>query len=378
MTLRALVRECWDSQRDTHLLRMFVESRGLGRWIRVFVSLLTIVLTAIALLSLGSPSGAQGTVDRIVVVTVIVLGIAWAVRWNVADWPSFRESIAFLAFSDIAITLVCFLDSNTLAGLSGAGLLVLLGTYATFLLGPRVLVAHVAWCAFSIALLSVRVVLDPAFDLAIGAAKAVMLTVVGVVVPLTIELGVHLIRVDADMSLFDPLTGLSNRRGLEARLRVLADDARTDEQRPVAAVIILDLDKFKRINDELGHNVGDEVLIRVARGLVTAAGPTAVITRHGGEEFLIFDLYDDALDALRTARAVRDVVAGNAAGPTVTASVGLAMSATRALLSDRRRLTSTVADLVDRGDGAMYRAKRSGGHCVAVDGGTSRGLAATG
>jgi GGDEF domain-containing protein len=54
------------------------------------------------------------------------------------------------------------------------------------------------------------------------------------------------------------------------------------------------------------------------------------------------------------------------------------MASTTALLHDRRRLSATLTELVDRGDTAMYRAKRSGGHCVAVDGGTARGLASTG
>jgi diguanylate cyclase (GGDEF)-like protein len=383
MTLAALLRECWSAQRDTQQLRLFVESRGLARWMRGLISCLTLVVTAIAILSLGSPSGAQGLVDRAVVVVTIVGGIGWAVRWNVAHWPSFRESVVFFAYADIAIAVVCFLDSSSLAGLSGAGLLVLLGTYATFLLGPRVLLVHVLWCAFTITVLAVKVALDPEYDLTIAVAKAIMLTVVGVVVPLVIELGVHLIRVDADKSLTDPLTGLSNRRGLESRLMLLADDMRSTTTRaaaahPVAAVIVLDLDKFKAINDELGHNVGDEVLVRVGHSLVRAAGPTAVVTRHGGEEFLVFDLYDDALAALRAARAVRDAVAERIPGPAVTASVGLAMASTTALLHDRRRLSATLTELVDRGDTAMYRAKRSGGHCVAVDGGTARGLASTG
>ncbi|MGB6181684.1 MAG: GGDEF domain-containing protein [Rhodococcus sp. (in: high G+C Gram-positive bacteria)] len=384
ITVVSLFRESWNAGRDTQALRMFIEARGLSRLVRAFISSLTLVVTTVAILSLGSPSGAQGIIDRVVVVICIAGGIGWTVRWNVSRWPSFRESIAFLVFADIAITVVCFLDSNSLAGLSGAGLLVLLGTYATFLLGPRVLYAHVVWCCVSIAILAGRVAMDPQFDLAIAAAKSIMLFVVGAAVPVLIELGVHLIRVDADMSITDPLTGLSNRRGLERRLLLLIDDAPSRTLPPLAAVIVLDLDKFKAVNDKLGHNVGDEVLIRVGRSITAVSNHTAVIARHGGEEFLVFDMFADADAAHDCARAVRDAVASAhlpdegttyiSSLPVVTASVGLATMPTAELLGDADRAGPALASLVDRGDAAMYRAKRAGGHCVVADQGPEQGL----
>lgn len=80
-------------------------------------------------------------------------------------------------------------------------------------------------------------------------------------------------------ALTDPLTGLANRRGLEAAtLRLLPGDV---------TALMIDIDRFKQVNDEHGHHVGDETLVAVARILTTQSPAETVIARLGGDEFLI-------------------------------------------------------------------------------------------
>ncbi len=87
------------------------------------------------------------------------------------------------------------------------------------------------------------------------------------------------------LALTDPLTGLLNRRGLEAELPKLLALARR-YQAPVS-VVMLDIDRFKRVNDTYGHPVGDEVLRRLGRILEASVRKEDLAVRYGGEEFLL-------------------------------------------------------------------------------------------
>jgi diguanylate cyclase len=106
----------------------------------------------------------------------------------------------------------------------------------------------------------------------------------------------------------DPLTGLLNRFGFQRRLEALVGGER-GEARPFA-VIILDIDLFKQINDRYGHLVGDHVLQKVAAALVTEVPSGGIVTRHGGEEFIV--LLPDAArpEALAVAQRIRGHVEG--------------------------------------------------------------------
>jgi diguanylate cyclase (GGDEF)-like protein len=146
----------------------------------------------------------------------------------------------------------------------------------------------------------------------------------------------------------DPLTGLANRRRLHLALEGHFSEA-TDED---LAVILLDVDTFKRINDEHGHDVGDEVLQAVARVLQQELRATDMLGRWGGEEFLILASRTDAHQAHMPAERCREVLAASAldtVGP-VTASFGVAA----------RRPGDTSRTLLKRADDATYEAKRLG------------------
>lgn len=148
----------------------------------------------------------------------------------------------------------------------------------------------------------------------------------------------------------DPLTGAQSRLLGERRLReALGRDA-------PAGVIMLDLDRFKAINDTHGHPVGDRVLQAVASGCKDLLRGDECISRWGGEEFLALVPDIDASGLLQVAERLRSAIAGLAVAPVqaVTASFGVTMI----------QPDDTLDTVLQRADRALYRAKEQGGNRV--------------
>jgi len=158
----------------------------------------------------------------------------------------------------------------------------------------------------------------------------------------------------------DELTGIANRRALGAALANAASDERD------AALLIVDLDRFKEINDHHGHSVGDEVLRTMAGRLRSTLPADALLGRLGGDEFAVLLLGAAAADAPDIAGAVlgicTDPVDTSAGQISVGASVGVAASAVTIEHSGDHGV-----DLMRRADTAMYVAKRSGGGVAFFD-----------
>jgi diguanylate cyclase (GGDEF)-like protein len=155
--------------------------------------------------------------------------------------------------------------------------------------------------------------------------------------------------------LHDPLTGLANRALFAARAEQAVVAARRHGRS--VAVVFIDIDHYKLINDSLGHDVGDEVLREVARRLTRSVRGADTVSRFGGDEFVV--LCDELADASAALRAVERIRAG-LEGPVdigdrpvpVTFSIGLATAAGGE--------KSTAAELLANADTAMYRAKELG------------------
>ena len=156
-------------------------------------------------------------------------------------------------------------------------------------------------------------------------------------------------------ALTDELTGLPNRRYLMERLSHDWAVARRSGQ-PLACMV-LDIDHFKQINDTHGHDIGDQVLARVAMILNESIRSTDVVCRYGGEEFIVVGADSDLDSALRCAERLRRAVEVETAASipkllhAVTISVGVAV---------RSEHTRTPEALLKEADEAMYRAKQSG------------------
>lgn len=147
----------------------------------------------------------------------------------------------------------------------------------------------------------------------------------------------------------DGLTGVGNRDSFENRLRSeLARGARHGQN---VSLLMIDVDHFKRLNDDFGHLVGDEVLRRVGRQLKEACREFDSIARYGGEEFAVVLPRTDTEEALIVAHRMRRLVKDALVGPTVTVSVGVATFPVDGI---------EPADLVGAADVALYRSKRAG------------------
>ncbi len=157
---------------------------------------------------------------------------------------------------------------------------------------------------------------------------------------------------------FDSLTGVENRMAMQMRLRELFQ--RNRKPHDALAILWLDLDRFKEINDSLGHMIGDQLLCAVAERLAAALDGRGHVARFGGDEFILICPDTDRSAAQAIAD---DVIAGFVARfdigghhLMVTASLGIAVAP-----QDGR----DVDELLQHADMALYEAKRNGRNCAA-------------
>jgi diguanylate cyclase (GGDEF)-like protein len=167
----------------------------------------------------------------------------------------------------------------------------------------------------------------------------------------------HLVR----SALTDSLTGLPNRVLMLQHIETAMRSSWKTNVQPT--VLFIDVDRFKNINDSLGHSIGDDVLTEVSRRLTSAVPTHATVARIAGDEFVVLDattetvtqsvlLAEQVLDSLRSPIKTRD------GDMFVTASIGVAYSPTAVELS--------ANELMRHADTAMYRAKNAGRNCIAL------------
>jgi diguanylate cyclase (GGDEF)-like protein/PAS domain S-box-containing protein len=151
-------------------------------------------------------------------------------------------------------------------------------------------------------------------------------------------------------ALFDELTGLPNRRLLEDRLQQALADA-TRSGRPVA-VLFLDLDRFKEVNDSQGHLAGDRLLVEIARRIRAVVRPADTVARLGGDEFVVVCQNAN----LRAANRVRMRITGVLSKPMAIGGCNLAVTASIGAVSSPPCEPNPEA-LLQYADAAMYEAK---------------------
>jgi diguanylate cyclase (GGDEF)-like protein len=157
----------------------------------------------------------------------------------------------------------------------------------------------------------------------------------------------------------DPMTGLANRRDIMEKME--RELSRSERHRRTFAVLLVDLDNFKQLNEKYGYNDGDDVLVEVARVLMGCVRNEDVCARWGGEEFLFLLAETDLEGAANLAKKILDSISmtefkANRPGIRITASIGLC----------EYQSGLSVYECVSRAEQALRRAKLGGKNCYVV------------
>ncbi|AGI67113.1 putative response regulator [Octadecabacter antarcticus 307] len=170
-----------------------------------------------------------------------------------------------------------------------------------------------------------------------------------------------------EAAITDPLTGLFNRRYAMPHLSRLSAQSRKSGRK--FAIMVLDLDHFKAINDTYGHKVGDEILRQTASRLQDNLRAVDLLARIGGEEFLVAIPNSDVFHARTAAERLRELIGGAPffVGPDqkevrVTMSVGVSLSDGQ----DPKDMVDDLGELVNAADVALYAAKNGGRNKVSL------------
>lgn len=330
--------------------------RHLHSVIRSVFALATLIFALTSSIMLFSPRGPQTVEARLWVVFVLFVQVGVAVALVKCHVPNKAGFIGFGVFGDVGLaSVLAFYD--TTAAIIGSALFVIIGAYCTFFLSPRWVVAHLVFsCGF---------VVCSAFHgwSTTGEAAATTLAVLTVIltsiagVPIFAHIAWTAIAGDARSSSRDPLTGLLNRRGLDSAVLDMWQEANATQSS--IAVAMVDVDKFKAVNDVYGHDAGDEVLVNISHRLEVGVGSRGVVARTGGEEFVVV-LRGHRGELERTLTDVVSLVNNSDDNVPVTASVGVAVLDSGSVLWQAGN--TILSRMMRMSDAMMYRSKSSGGN----------------
>ena len=156
-----------------------------------------------------------------------------------------------------------------------------------------------------------------------------------------------------EMVVSDPLTGLGNRRYFDRAIDPFFETL--DSKGDAFSIMVFDIDHFKRVNDILGHDMGDQILKEVAARLVTNMRAIDVVSRYGGEEFMIAMPLTEESEALVAADRIRSLIAG-----TPIYVDGQALQITTSAGVAQVQKGEQLRDVFKRADDALYKAKQAG------------------
>jgi diguanylate cyclase (GGDEF)-like protein len=309
-------------------------------------------LAAIPVAMLWSSAPPRGITGIVLTVASAVGATGCAALW-LTRFPSKNQSIAYAVLASASIAAAVIAQSDPLTGvLACAGFATISGYIALF---------HAPWLMVSNLVFVIGVTAVPATALASedGVVHAVcasaVVLVLNVAVPFGIQIIVQTLGVDLLKADRDPLTGLLNRRAFYQRTSSLVDASENDAY---VVLAMIDLDRFKRLNDTHGHYAGDVALVAVGRALRELTNRAAVVARAGGEEFLVAEVVSDPRPVYFGRRLCEAVAA---LPHPVTASVGTAVVQCDRVLEGSDNDASITA-LISAADTAMYEAKRNGGN----------------
>jgi diguanylate cyclase (GGDEF)-like protein len=357
------IRTWWRQPFDYQWTVDYHRVRGTLTVNRISVGVWCVCYSAAAFFALQSPAGPRDVM--IVNLLVTALAIACAIIgliWLFGRWPSQWMTRLFVVYTDVGVAVALSTFEDLFIAMMGCALFAVTGTHVTAFHSPRWLLGHLIFAATVTLSLYTCVMVGSEMDGGISTALLMVVLPVVLSAPIVMQSGLLDLREDADDAFRDHLTQLRNRRGLEAGFHQLQYNGI-----PVGlAVMMLDIDGFKKINDQHGHSGGDAVLELIGARLVDAAGARALIARVGGEEFAVA-IVGTPEQAVRLAHRLRERLHDPDDSYPITVSVGVAVATHYQLRASRHQpSTETLRELLKAADTAMYEAKKRGGNSVAV------------
>lgn len=324
-------------------------SATLGRLTQYVVGAATLVIGAIGLLS--APSEEYSGVGVWIVVAIAASSIPVSLVWFVGEWPRRSVIVGFVAYADITIAVSLWLKVEHLMAIGGTVLFAVVAVLAAVASSIRVSAVHMVFSVLFLGALAVRAAgSDAGSGWVIAAHSLTMLLMF--CTPVIVVTHVMELSSRADSALLDPLTGLSNRRGLFDRMRLLDEQPWDPVNLDSVAVVSMDIDDFKHINDRRGHLAGDEALVEFA-GHVSALAPSArAIARMGGDEFVCIFAGSAASVATDVRRFVDDLTVVLRTSP-ISVSVGRSSTA----IDRHTDVHAAIGRILAEADVDLYRAK---------------------
>ncbi|WP_234816137.1 GGDEF domain-containing protein [Mycolicibacterium agri] len=348
-------RQWWEEPTHYRWLTDYLVYRKLGSFARRVIAMVVLAMGAIPFLIMLTPVGANTAIGRAATVALAICTTGMALVW-LFRWPTRRQSLVFVWICNACIAVSCLAYSGPVLSLLGSTAFAALAGYVAFLHTSRQLVFVLATALVVSLIAATRMAVHGRPFVALA---TLLIIAVGVMaIPISMHVLVRMLGDEAAKSHTDALTGLHNRRGFYRSTRELIKTASASPDQYLS-VIMVDLDRFKQVNDTHGHTKGDRILVAVADRLRHTTRGRAVLARVGGEEFLVAEMIP--LDKAKVlAERLRSEIA--AIPSAATASVGVASMRRPDTTGPQTR--ALVEGVVDAADAAMYEAKRAGGNQV--------------
>ena len=343
--------KAWWGQPDQYdWLTSFLRQRGTLRLARTIMAVVAFAAGLVALSDLFSQrrlTTPAVAVDTVTFTYALVMAVSWMV-----GWPTRRQSLVAVVVGVLCIGGWGLAQPNAAIGALACTTTAVTGGYSAVFHGPRLLVLH--------SMLAVAIAAAAALRLARHTGIPVLsafwlINFVTLSVPLGFWGMSRGLQMYAHRSEQDALTGLLNRRALTDAVGHRLSNPPPAHTR--MAIMMIDLDNFKSVNDTEGHPAGDDALRNVAKLLREHTPADAIICRAGGEEFLIaLTTESSEVGAL----GARICTAIDGLSPKITASIGIASAELHSLTGPAG--ARLVEELIGIADQAMYAAKRNGGN----------------
>ena len=346
--------KAWWSERDQYeWITAFLRQRGMLRPARIIMAIVagsSALVPLTVLPSQSRPSAVEVITGAVVATFTVGVTVLWLTRW-----PTPRQSQAGVVMGALCVGGWSLVQPTAALAALACTAMAVTGGYIAFFHGPRLLLFN-SVVAVAVATTAVLRLAHEA-NIATAASALWINTFLNVSVPLGIWGMSRAMGTYAQRSEEDDLTGLLNRRAFtDAVSNRLANPPAAHTH---LAVVMVDLDNFKRVNDTHGHLAGDRALRAVAELLREHTPADAVICRAGGEEFLVA-LTSGTPDVGPVAERFCTALAG--IFPKITASIGIACAELH--LPNPPDFAWVVDELISIADNAMYAAKRRGGNQV--------------